>query len=183
MIPVLLVVGLAIFIFCRHAFDRSDGWFNVFPALAMVLVTGVAILVLLIAATLVGHKADPELAGESTVELRLLNDNSTISGQFGGNIFAVAGHIEGELQYSFYQETEPGVFELRSISATETKVVETNRESGATLLTQRFWEGPMELTCGSCILWPKYGDWQETYEYRLEVPEGSIGYGINLDGE
>lgn len=183
MIPVLLIIGLAIYVYCRHAFDRSDGWFNVIPALVMVLVTGVAILMVLIAATLVGHNAESELVSESTVELRLLNDNSAISGEFGGNLFVIAGQIESELQYSFYQETEPGVFELRSIPAAETKVVETGRESGATLTTQKFWEGPMELTCGTCILWPKYGDWMETYEYRLEVPRGSIGYGINLDGE
>lgn len=182
MILFALVSGYAIYRFAKYCYHDRD-WFNVFPGLLLAFCLALALGGMFLVSAIAGYNVNTELVEENRYELRLLNDGSAISGEFGGNLFVMAGTIDEELQYTFYQETEPGVFELKSIPADSTKVIETSRESGAELRGREYWEPMGDLTCGACLLWPKVGAGWTSYEYVLEVPQGSIGYGIKLDGE
>lgn len=181
MILFALVSGYAIYRFAKFCYHDRD-WFNVGAGLLVAILIGVGLLGMLLISALAGYNVNDEVQ-EGEYELRLLNDGSAISGEFGDNLFVMAGTIDEELQYTFYQETKPGVFELKSIPADSTKVIETTRESGAKLRSKEYWEPMADLTCDACMLWPKVGTGTTTYEHVLEVPEGSIGYGIKLDGE
>lgn len=105
---------------------------------------------------------------EHTYLLHELKDGSTT----GGSLFLGSGSLHSEQVFTYYKQVGPGRYELDSVPADQTQVIESNTEQ------PRLEE------------WPEYGNWwfiagsgEATTDYIFYVPAGSIGNTYNLDAQ
>lgn len=114
-------------------------------------------------------------------QLVQVNDLITTSGTVSGSIFAISGSFGPTATYSYYAQDSKGGLHLGTIPAEDTTVVqdatkpriETTACAYATIF-------PEDSIVGWWI--PDMFTDPPTTNYKLIVPEGTIGYGFKLDG-
>lgn len=178
----ILLLGVAVGMLLLWLKNLAAGEGLISSTGVAVTAAGMVSLTMMVPAIILGSYQPPEVT-ETSAELRVLNDNRQVEGSASGVFFAFAANVGTKLQYSFYEETPEGAFRLRSIPADKTEVHETSRESGAKLITIESHEPAIDLSGGVCSYVPCLGSGFTEKTYILEVPAGSIQYGVTLDGE
>jgi hypothetical protein len=114
-------------------------------------------------------------------QLVQVNDLITTSGTISGSIFAISGSLGSEATYSYYAQDNRGGLHLEIIPAEITTVVQdATKPRIETTACEYATFFPEDSLVGWWI--PNMFNDPPTINYRLIVPEGTIGYGFKLDG-
>lgn len=110
-----------------------------------------------------------------------VNDLITTNGTISGSIFAISGNLGPTATYSYYAQDAKGGLHLGTIPADTTTVVQDSTKPRIETTTCEYSTFfPEDSLVGWWI--PNMFTDPPTTNYKLIVPEGTVGYGFKLDG-